>query len=445
MLGGGDKPKRADYPRPLVSWKAIAAYLGVTPRTAQEWEKERGLPVHREGNPQKPRIVAYPFELDRWGEQRRLTEIRSTPPLEDSRKGKPYRLSLLVLLFVLFFAAAVLWVTHDDPRLPVLCRTEGEFFKAFDERGDLLWAMHIPDLDAAWYAVNRPFEPYQIFDVDGDDRPEILYNAVFQTGSSSYGKLICFDATGVIRWEYRFGRVKKWEDRVFNDHYNGRLIRLVSSGDRNYLLVVANHNTGFPCQVSLLDAITGRLVSEYWHPGWLISFQACDLDDDGEMEILLGGTNGTDTDSFSSAALVAFKVPFSSSPKRNVEQEWAWGGGEMRYCVFPKADLHLIRNHATWVERLYVDSQDGIEARVTNQGDSAVHYRLDKNFRALAIVPDDSFLISHKQLWLEGLLDHDITPEELASLNEAYLYKTAPLPHRGQGLGTLKAGNNPRP
>jgi hypothetical protein len=98
MFGGGDQPKRADSFRPLVSWKEIAAYLGVTPRTAQEWEKEWGLPVHREGNPQKPRIVAYPLELDRWGEQRRLSQIPSTLPLEDPKKGTlpvvPDRLTL---------------------------------------------------------------------------------------------------------------------------------------------------------------------------------------------------------------------------------------------------------------------------------------------------------------------------------------------------------------
>lgn len=31
----------------LLSWKQIAAHLGVNVRTAQKWERERGLPVRR--------------------------------------------------------------------------------------------------------------------------------------------------------------------------------------------------------------------------------------------------------------------------------------------------------------------------------------------------------------------------------------------------------------
>jgi phage terminase Nu1 subunit (DNA packaging protein) len=34
-------------PRELNSWKEIAQYLSVNIRTAQKWERERGLPVHR--------------------------------------------------------------------------------------------------------------------------------------------------------------------------------------------------------------------------------------------------------------------------------------------------------------------------------------------------------------------------------------------------------------
>jgi len=49
----------------LHSWKEIAHYLGVTERTAQKWERERGLPVHRMPG-EKGRVVAWLDELDRW-------------------------------------------------------------------------------------------------------------------------------------------------------------------------------------------------------------------------------------------------------------------------------------------------------------------------------------------------------------------------------------------
>jgi hypothetical protein len=49
----------------LGSWKEIAAYLEVTVRTAQRWEKERGLPIHRRPGP-RGRIEADPRELQAW-------------------------------------------------------------------------------------------------------------------------------------------------------------------------------------------------------------------------------------------------------------------------------------------------------------------------------------------------------------------------------------------
>jgi TolB-like protein len=47
-------------------WKAIGRYLGRNARTAQMWERDRGLPVHRiPGSPGRS-LFAYADELDGW-------------------------------------------------------------------------------------------------------------------------------------------------------------------------------------------------------------------------------------------------------------------------------------------------------------------------------------------------------------------------------------------
>ncbi len=55
----------ADAPRELTSWKQIAAHLGVNVRTAQKWERERGLPVRRLPGG-RGRVVVETAILDRW-------------------------------------------------------------------------------------------------------------------------------------------------------------------------------------------------------------------------------------------------------------------------------------------------------------------------------------------------------------------------------------------
>lgn len=53
--------------RRLDSWKEIAAFLGRDVRTVIRWEKERGLPVHRDTTgPGRPTVFADVEELERW-------------------------------------------------------------------------------------------------------------------------------------------------------------------------------------------------------------------------------------------------------------------------------------------------------------------------------------------------------------------------------------------
>ncbi len=64
-------------PEPLRSWKAIAAYLGCSVRSARRWGTEEELPVHRHMHKAQGRVFAYAHELDAW---RKRGEARSVVP-----------------------------------------------------------------------------------------------------------------------------------------------------------------------------------------------------------------------------------------------------------------------------------------------------------------------------------------------------------------------------
>jgi len=49
----------------LTGWKAVAAHLRVSVRSAQEFEKKRGLPIHRGAGTKAP-VFAYVRELENW-------------------------------------------------------------------------------------------------------------------------------------------------------------------------------------------------------------------------------------------------------------------------------------------------------------------------------------------------------------------------------------------
>lgn len=77
----------------LVGWKAIAAHLGVSVRTAQRWERTLSLPVSRDVQATRgDEVHAHAEDVDRWLEQtatRRAEETNSDPP-RAIRVEEPY-------------------------------------------------------------------------------------------------------------------------------------------------------------------------------------------------------------------------------------------------------------------------------------------------------------------------------------------------------------------
>jgi hypothetical protein len=72
-----DGPADPPEPRELTSWKEMAHHLGVNVRTAQKWEKERGLPVHRASGA-RGRVSLEVASLDAWKQN-----LPSAPKPED--------------------------------------------------------------------------------------------------------------------------------------------------------------------------------------------------------------------------------------------------------------------------------------------------------------------------------------------------------------------------
>src|SRR5262245_24460672 len=54
----------------LESWKEIAVYLNRSVRTLHRWEKEEGLPVHRQLHKELGSVFAFKSELDAWARAR---------------------------------------------------------------------------------------------------------------------------------------------------------------------------------------------------------------------------------------------------------------------------------------------------------------------------------------------------------------------------------------
>ncbi|OGD19080.1 MAG: hypothetical protein A2W03_11660 [Candidatus Aminicenantes bacterium RBG_16_63_16] len=101
----------------LSTWKEIAAYLKSGVRTCLRWEKENGLPVHRQEGAPRSRIFAYKNELDAWFESRLGNGSIQPEPVPGPRRfwRSPF---LLVPLGLLGVAAGLFIISRPRPAIP---------------------------------------------------------------------------------------------------------------------------------------------------------------------------------------------------------------------------------------------------------------------------------------------------------------------------------------
>lgn len=69
----------------LDGWKAVAAHLRKSVRTAQRWEREFGLPVHRMQAETGEIIYAFTSEIDNWIRDRERAPRVARSPEADGR------------------------------------------------------------------------------------------------------------------------------------------------------------------------------------------------------------------------------------------------------------------------------------------------------------------------------------------------------------------------
>jgi tetratricopeptide (TPR) repeat protein len=106
--------------RRLDSWKEIAAYLNRSERTVRRWEANEGLPVHRLQHDKRGTVYAYPRELERWRDSRRLFLEAETAGGRSWRRPL-WRWLTLGLASAAALTLGVWWTTsamRSSPRAP---------------------------------------------------------------------------------------------------------------------------------------------------------------------------------------------------------------------------------------------------------------------------------------------------------------------------------------
>lgn len=106
----------------LESWKEIAVHLHRTVRTAQRWERDEGLPVHRQAHERRDSVYAISSELDSWLEERKRTAKQAAPvaaPVAPRRRLLPA--TVCAMLLAAAGIGAYSWIS-SRPAVPFAAR-----------------------------------------------------------------------------------------------------------------------------------------------------------------------------------------------------------------------------------------------------------------------------------------------------------------------------------
>jgi len=412
----------------LISWKEIADYLDCDVRTCQRWEKESKLPVHRFIDSSKSRVFSYKQELDTWLERKAQSEP----------KKRPRYLIYFALVFALVFIIIFLIRPHM-PKEPHDFRIDGSELVMLNKNSKEIWRFdtQIRGLqDDTFYRDHFQFKRsvgekrqmdlplIMIKDLDGDGRKEVLFAQTPVDFNYAPSRLFCLSSKGEIRWIFVPGRAMFFGEKQYSSKYRifgFKVVDFDKDGSPE-ILAISDNRDMFPTQMAVLDN-QGSLLKEYWNSGRIEDVSFCDLDLDGEEEILLAGCNNE----YNKGCLIVLEPDFTSggSPQTGYYKSPGLPQGlEKRYILFPSTDTGNAAFMRDPVYRILI--VDG--KTISFESKSGLIFEFDFNLELKEIRFADQFEALYSEAYKKGTVSEQFsekTMEELKSdLMPQVLYYT---------------------
>ncbi|HBY59532.1 MAG TPA: hypothetical protein DEH78_06895 [Solibacterales bacterium] len=404
-------------------WDGIAAFLQVSVKTAQRYEKEFGLPVRRKRGPKGAVVYALRGELEAW-----LAEQPQTPPpptpVPARRRPWVWPLALAVLIAA---GGAAYVIAVSRPR-PEAWRLDQHRLLVTDARGVTLWN-HTFDTVLQPANFDRQGAPAvqpnigEFVDLDGDGRREFLFLVVSR---DEYKKAFyCFEHDGSVRFSVRPGvtvaRTLRYGENTFAPPYGVARFVVVDEPDgRKSVLVISYDPTWFPSVVQKYDA-AGRLNGEFWNDGRLWEAKVVELG--GRRLLFAGGANNEHH--AAGLAVLDYNHIAGSAPATNPHYRCANcpAGGPLAYFVFPQTDVARAVNAWPHVWRVNLDAPDRLSVwslqtrEPLAQGGppglpGALIYGFDSQLKLRSAEHVEGYRAVHGILTAAGRLDHAFGPRD---------------------------------
>lgn len=418
----------------LVGWKDIAAFLGRGVRTAQRWEREFGLPVHRPGG---DTVVAFKPEVARWVQASAEARARTRTADDESGDAQPElpfgpaangpgrRVLWWLVAWLLVASVSGAWWLAAGRRSgpvggPARWRVGDDRLTVFDSIGRVLWSHRFElDLDEEVYEP-RPARdghlpvPVQVLDLDDDGVSEVVFAVVSRQVTRP--SLIVFDADGRPRFSnappaqpLRFGG----EEFPPEWMVMGTWTTLNTRRERS-LWVVYYQRPYFPSLLTRLDT-RGAVRAEYVSNGYVTAVTEAEWN--GRDAVFVGAINNETRGG--SLAVFADGQVRGSAPAEDPQYrcENCPPGGPDHFLVFPRPCLSAWPGNLTPLAEAGVGPggqvwavvlHDRLDQLRPDQAPATVRYEMDRNLAPVRVRVDRAFSQRHREFQARGWLDHPL-------------------------------------
>jgi len=443
-------------PPELTSWKEIAARLQVTVRTAQEWEKKRGLPVRRVPGQGRSRVYLRVDELEAWldGQLVEQTGADSAHRMDAgvgraaalglfSGRGRAWGLAGVVTIVILAAVATAAYLLRPTapanslpsakttsslppatttsslpPAAPVDMRILPDEIVVLDEYDEEVWRRHFDGaLNEQGYETKAHSFTFDDVDRDGDKDTLFILRRKDITTSNV---LICYDEAGEEIWEFTPGARVETASRVFTDLYNVAEFRPFNLPDgRHAVVVIGAHHIDEPTEITVLDAADGSVISRYWHMGHIGTepkqLAIADVNQDGSVELYLAGISNANWQ----ATLVVLDPLTMCGAAEETDSAYQLQGfdtpSEIARILFRRSAINLATQEWNGAERVWA-SPEFVTVSVCESfrrdDTPAVIYDLMPDLTFGELTLNSVFPMIHEQLLEEGTISISLDEEK---------------------------------
>lgn len=296
--------------------------------------------------------------------------------------------------FIALLAIVYLFINYAIPYLdrnPVYADKRNDHFIAYNKYGKEAWE-------------SGTLNPYEIgggeirkriiiSDLDNDGKNEIIFLRRDNNQRKLSKTIFCYNADNTLQWE----TVIVPKDSIYGselcyDYLDLRTLDVSENKINKQKEIITTYTicNQFPFFISKIDS-RGKEISSFYHPGHLHNGELIDINNDGEVEFVIGGQNN---DYDHRGCLIVLDPSLITGMAPAYRYPRGFNKGLMKYYIlFPKTSFSKFSSQQTSTVRTFTKMHDKIEFALFESCD----YTLDKqtSHYRLLLTFDDKFNFLH--------------------------------------------------